>query len=92
MRMVLGFLAAVFAAAPASASDVEDECLAASKEWGSAGDVEQQCACVAAAAAGDDTLIAELMEFRSKYSSDSEAYDGASTDAKAVLDQCAVTT
>lgn len=84
--------AVLLIAANAIASELEAECLAASEEWGSTGDVEAQCSCIANAVADDEALYSEFMAFRHNYSNDSEAYDGASESAKTVMDQCSVET
>ena len=90
MKRVCALLSMVLFSTPVLASDVEAECLAVSEAWGSTGDVAEQCSCIAAAAEGDDDLIAEFMEFGSTYSSDVEAYEGASDAAKAAMDSCSV--
>lgn len=90
MRTLVTLLACAAMTAPAFAGDVESECNAASEEWGSTGDTAAQCSCIAEAAEGDDDLVAEFLEFRSKYSSDVEAYEGASDAAKEVMDKCSV--
>lgn len=71
------------------ANAVAEACITTSKEWGVTDDRTELCACIGDAAAGDAGLVAEFLEFGSKYSSDEEAYEGASTAAKSVMDQCA---
>ena len=90
MKKFVSVLAIVMMTSPALAGDVEAECLAASAEWGSTGDVATQCSCIADSAAGDAALAAEFMGFRSLYTNDAEAYEGASDGAKSVMDSCAV--
>ncbi|MEL7029557.1 MAG: hypothetical protein AAGL49_10185 [Pseudomonadota bacterium] len=83
---------AVFAVLPsfagASANDVAQECIEVSAIWGETEDVSSACACIGDAAAGDDALVVEFMGFRDAYSSNTEAYEGASSAAKAIMDQC----
>lgn len=83
-------LAAFSMASATAASSLERECIDVSHQWGSTGDVEAQCSCIADAVAGDDALTAEFLAFDENYSSDAEAYENASAAAKDVMDKCEV--
>lgn len=92
MRKTVPALAAAFMASSgvAMAESVEAMCVRVSNEWGTVGDILSQCSCLADRAAGDAALEKELRSLGDDYSSDDEAYDGASAKAKAAFDACSV--
>ncbi|MEM1104354.1 MAG: hypothetical protein AAGH48_09630 [Pseudomonadota bacterium] len=84
-------LAASFVlAAPltAGASELKGECLRVSEEWTGPGDYEAACTCFDTEVGSNQALIDEFMAFDDNYSSNEEAYEGASAEAKAVIDAC----
>lgn len=92
MKKLAFFVAALgmTAATAASAESFEDMCLRIPDDWGTQGDVEAQCSCLAGRAASDLALDGELRNLADAYSSDQEAYDAASDGTKAALDACSV--
>jgi hypothetical protein len=93
MRSAIIILAAVapwFLAPPANAETFGEMCQRVSDEWGTAGDIDAQCACLGDKAESDSSLQEELMSLADNYSNDQDAYDAASDGAKAALDSCSV--
>lgn len=74
----------------AKAESFGETCQRVSDEWGTTGDVDAQCACLADKAESNGALKEELTSLADAYSSDQEAYDAASDGAKAALDSCSV--
>lgn len=86
---IAALASAAFFGSVAYAESVEEMCIRVSGEWGSVGDVPTQCACLASVADEDQSIADELFELAETYSSDEEAYEGASDKVKAAFDQCA---
>lgn len=89
----IAVIAAAFAVAAGSiafASEFEALCLSVSEDWATEGDVASQCSCLAAKAAANPALDAELRRLAETASSDEEAYEMASAATKAAMDACAV--
>jgi hypothetical protein len=76
--------------APASAESFNDLCKRVSAEWGTQGDVAGQCSCLSEKTAADSALDAEMRRLAESFSSDADAYDAASSSAKAAFDACSV--
>lgn len=72
----------------AQAESFQEMCVRVSTDWGSAGDLDSQCECLAAEVAGDDALTEEFWAFEDNFSNDTDAYEGSSDGAKAALDSC----
>lgn len=93
MRVAIITIAALSPLVLAPAANAEsfgEMCQRVSDEWGTAGDVDAQCACLADKADSDGALKDELTSLADAYSSDQEAYDAASDGTKAALDSCSV--
>jgi hypothetical protein len=83
-------LSSLFLTPAANAESFGEMCQRVSDEWGTVGDIDAQCACLADKAAGDSAFNDELTSLADAYSSDQEAYDAASDSTKAALDACSV--